>query len=232
MKYKNLTIIGTSHIAKESIDQVKKAIESQKPEIIGVELDKKRLSALLHKGKRSINLKDIFRIGLKGFIFSLIGAWVEKKLGEMVGVKPGTEMLTAVKLAKKHKTQLALIDQDIEITLKRLSQEITWKEKFNFLADIVKAVIFRKKEIDFDLTKVPKEEIIKKLINKVKKRYPSIYKVLIKERNKIIAKNLFYLIQSNKKTLAIIGAGHEKEVIELIKDQEVVSYSFKIKQNT
>ena len=190
MKYKNLTIIGTSHIAKESIDQVKKAIESQKPEIIGVELDKKRLSALLHKGKRSINLKDIFRIGLKGFIFSLIGAWVEKKLGEMVGVKPGTEMLTAVKLAKKHKTQLALIDQDIEITLKRLSQEITWKEKFNFLADIVKAVIFRKKDIDNELTKVPKEEIIKKLINKVKKRYPSIYKVLIKERNKIIAKKI------------------------------------------
>ena len=59
-------------------------------------------------------------------------------------------MLTAVKLAKKHKIQLALIDQDIEITLKRLSQEITWREKFNFLADIIKAVIFRKKETDFE----------------------------------------------------------------------------------
>lgn len=229
MKYKNLTIIGTSHIAKQSINQVEEAIESQKPEIVGVELDQQRLYALLHKGKRSINLKDVFRVGLKGFIFSLIGAWAEKKLGKMVGIKPGAEMLTAVKLAKKHKIQLALIDQNIEITLKRLSQEITWKEKFNFLADIVKAVIFRKKEVDFDLTKVPGEKIIKKLITKLKKRYPSIYKVLIKERNKIIAKNLFHLIQSNKKTLAIIGAGHEKEVIELIKDQEAISYSFKIK---
>ncbi len=232
MKYKNLTIIGTSHIAKQSINQVKEAIESQKPEIIGIELDQKRLYGLLHKGKRSINLKDIFKVGIKGFIFSLIGAWAEKKLGKVVGVKPGAEMLTAVKLAKKHKIKLALIDQDIEITLKRLSQEITWKEKFNFLVDIIKAVIFRKKEIDFDLTKVPDEKIIKKLIAKVKKRYPSIYKVLIKERNKIIARNLFHLIQNNKKILAIIGAGHEKEVIELIKDQEAISYSFKIKQNT
>ena len=164
-----------------------------------------------------------------GFIFSLLGAWAEKQLGKIVGVKPGSEMLTAARLAKKKKIQLALIDQDIELTLKRLSQEITWKEKFNFIGDLLKGVIFRKKEIYFDLTKVSEKDIIKKLILKVKNRYPSIYRVLIEERNKILSKNLFMLMQNNKKILAIIGAGHETEVLDMIKDREVITYSFTIK---
>ena len=138
-------------------------------------------------------------------------------------------MIMAVQLAKKNNIQLALIDQDIEITLKRLSKEITWKEKFNFIADIINAVIFKKKEINFDLTKVPEKNVIKKLISKVKIRYPSIYKVLIKERNNIISKNLFALMQNDKEILAIIGAGHEKEVLDLIKDREAITYSFAIK---
>ena len=229
MRYKNLSIIGTSHIAKQSINEVKESIEKEKPEIIALELDQKRLYALFHKGKKSINFSDIKKVGIKGFLFSMLGAWAEKKLGKIVGVKPGSEMLMAVKLAKKKNIQIALIDQDIEITLKRLSKEITWKEKFNFITDIIKAAIFRKKEINFDLTKVPEEKIIKKLIAKVKKHYPSIHKVLIKERNIVISKNLFDLMQKKKKILAIIGAGHERDVLDLIKDREAITYSFAIK---
>ena len=70
--------------------------------------------------------------------------------------------ITLIKLAKKKNIEIALIDQDIEITLKRLSQELTWKEKFKFIIDLIKAAIFRKKELDFDLTKVPKKKVIKR----------------------------------------------------------------------
>jgi len=220
MKYKNLTIIGTSHIAKQSLDEVKKAIEEEKPEIVALELDKRRLYALMSKKKEKISFYNIFKIGIKGFIFSLIGAWAEKKLGEYVGVSPGSEMKQAVKIAKKNKIKLALIDQDIEITLKRLSKTLTWKEKWNFVVDILKAVIFRKKEVDFDLRTVPSKKIIKKLINKVKKRYPNIYNVLVKERNKVMAKNLVKLMKTKEesKILAIVGAGHEEEIIDIIKN--------------
>lgn len=219
MKYKNLTLIGTSHIAKQSLDEVKKTIEEEKPYIIALELDKKRLYALMSTKKEKIRFYNIFRIGLKGFLFSLIGAWAEKKLGEYVGVTPGSEMKRAVKLAKKYNIKLALIDQDIEITLKRLSQAITWKEKWNFIVDIFKAVVLKKKEIEFDLTKVPDKKLIVKLINKVKKRYPNIYNVLIKERNEVMAKRLTRILKEkqDEKILAIVGAGHEEEIISLIK---------------
>ena len=166
-------------------------------------------------------------------MFALIGAWAEKKLGEYVGVAPGSEMKQAVRLAKKNKIQLALIDQDIEITLRRLSKSLTWKERWNFIVDVFKGVVLRKKEIDFDLRTVPSKKIIKTLINKVKKRYPNIYNVLVKERNEVMAKNLVMLMKSreDEKILAIVGAGHEDEIINLIKknvNKVEISYSFSV----
>ena len=68
----------------------------------------------------------------------MIGAGAGKKLGKMVGVAPGSEMKKAVRLAKKNKIKLALIDQDIEITLKRFSKSLTWCEKWNFSVDVIK----------------------------------------------------------------------------------------------
>lgn len=233
MKYKNLTIIGTSHIAKQSLDEVKKVIEDEKPEIIALELDKRRLYALMSSKKEKISFYNVFRVGFKGFLFSLIGAWAEKKLGEYVGVMPGSEMKQAVKLAKKNKAKIALIDQDIEVTLKKLSKNLTWKEKWNFIVDVFKAVVSRKKEVEFDLRKVPSKKIINKLINKVKKRYPNIYNVLVKERNEVMANKLVRLMKmkEEERILAIVGAGHEEEIVDLIKrdiNKVDVSYSFTI----
>ena len=84
VKYKNLTIIGTSHIAKQSLQEVENSINKIKPEIIALELDRKRYYSLTHKTKRKLKLRDIKRIGFKGYLFNLIGAWVEKKLGKLV----------------------------------------------------------------------------------------------------------------------------------------------------
>ena len=231
MNYKNLTLLGTSHIAKQSLDDVESTINSLKPDIVCIELDKKRLYSLMNKDKKSrIRLKDIRKIGFKGFIFSIVGAYVEKKLGQYVGVEPGSEMLKAVELSKKHKIKLMVVDQDIEKTLKRFSQEFTWKEKGKIVVDIFKAIIFRKKEIGFDLRTVPNKATIKKLLDKVQKRYPNLYKVLITERNEYMASKLAKIIKVNedKKVLAIVGAGHEEEMIDLIKDKkvDVVGHSY------
>ncbi len=229
MNYKNLVFLGTSHIAKQSLKDVKKYIDEEKPGIIALELDRKRLRALMSKAHRKIELRNIRKIGIKGFIFSLFGAWAERKLGKLVGVAPGSEMKQAIKIAKNEKIELALIDQDIEVTLQRLSQSITLKEKLNFLIDILKALFIKEKEIGFDLTTVPNKEIIKKLTNKLKERYPNIYEVLIEERNKVIAENIKRLMNSNpnKKILIILGAGHIDDVFELVKEPKI-RFSFKI----
>ena len=220
MDYNNLKIIGTSHIAKQSLEEVEDAIKSWKPDIVALELDKRRFYGLFKKPGK-IRIYDIKRVGIKGFVFSIIGAWAEKKLGKIVGVAPGSEMKKAVRLARKNSIEIALIDQDIEITLKRFSKSLTWKEKWNFISDIFKAIFGNKKTIEFDLTKVPSKDVIKKLVEQVKKRYPSVYMVLIEERNYVMAQNIKGImdLHPDKKLLAIVGAGHEEDIIEFINNK-------------
>lgn len=220
MKYKNLMLIGTSHIAAESVATVAKAIHEHKPGIVALELDQKRLAALLHPQKAKPSMRDIRRVGVKGWLFSLLGAYVERKLGEKVGVAPGAEMLGAFRAARETGAQVALIDQDIEVTLKRFSQELTWKEKLRMATDAFKGVVLRKQDFAFDLSTVPSQKLISKMIKEVQKRYPNIYRVLVTERNEVMAHRLAHIMldHPDKMIVAVVGAGHEKEMIQLIKD--------------
>lgn len=216
--YRNIYLLGTSHIAQESIDKVSEFIESKKPDIVAIELDQRRAHALFNK--RKLSIKDITHLGVKGFLINLIGAYIEKKLGKLVGVTPGSEMKIAITLAKKQKLRIALIDQDIGITLNKLSKSITWKEKLRFVKDIVKGIITRKPQIEsFDLRKIPPKETIEKMIQMVKESYPNVYNVLIEERNQVMAKNLNSLMSNNpdKTIFAIVGAGHEEGIIQILK---------------
>jgi len=227
MEYRNLTLIGTSHIARQSLEEIKTAFSQIKPGIVAVELDQRRLASLFSKEQSRVGIADIMRIGVKGYLFALIGGWLQRKLGNIVGVAPGSEMKLAVELAKKENAKIALIDQDIEITLRKFSQRLSWREKFRFLGDIFRSVFFKKKALrelgikdpNIDLAKVPDKELVAKLIKQLEKRYPNVYDVLVKQRNKVMANNLHHIMQQypSEKILAVVGAGHEEEMIEMVK---------------
>src|SRR3989344_1091225 len=143
----NLNIIGTSHIAKQSIEEIKKAVEEFQPQIIAVELDAQRATALMQEQKSKISWRDIQKIGVKGYAFVKIGHYIQQKLGKSVGISPGSEMKTALEIAHKNNLQAALIDQPINVTLKNFSKELTWKEKWRFFSDMIKGLLFPKRQI-------------------------------------------------------------------------------------
>ena len=226
MKYRNLRIIGTSHIAVQSINEIKRIIDESNPGVVAVELDKQRLYALMHPEarKKSVSMKDIKYIGITGFVFSLIASWAEKKLGKLVNTKPGDDMMAAAGMAHKKGIRLELIDQHVNITLKRLSEAITFREKLNFVWDIFMSVFFGKHEMkklglqSFDLRRVPSQNVIDIMMKKLRKRYPSLHHVLVKERNEYMAKRLVMLMKkSNDEVVAVVGAGHAEEILKIVK---------------
>lgn len=219
-QYKNLTIIGTSHISKQSIKEVEQTILSQKPKIVAIELDKGRAKALTSK-KTRLRLKDIFKIGIKAFLLGWLGGLLQKSLGKRVGTSPGSEMKKAIKTAIKVKADLAFIDRDIIITLKRLTKQLTFKEKLRFFLETFFGFLFPKKLIKFDIKKVPPKKLIKELTNKIKEDYPTIYRILITERNQIMAQRLNRLMNIYKKDkiIAVVGAGHEEGIIKILKNE-------------
>ena len=215
--FENLVLIGTSHIAKESLIEVEEIILKEMPDVVALELDKGRFYALANKERGRLSVRDIRQIGFKGYLFAKIGEYVERKLGGKVGVAPGEDMLKAAEVATRNKIKIALIDQKIEVTLKNFSKEITWKEKFRFVIDIVKGFFGIGEKIKIDLNKVPEKELISKMISQVRHRYPNFYKVLVSDRNFYMAGKLVKLMKNYSKVVAVVGAGHEEEIIEEIK---------------
>ncbi len=220
-----IKIIGTSHISKQSIKEIVDEVKANKPDIMALELDVRRAIALTSKdAKNKISLKQISQIGLKGFLFAKVGQYFQEKMGQMVGIRPGSEMKKALLLAHKEKIAVALIDQPIEITLRNFSKTLSWKEKFNFVKDFFKGIFQKEKQIkelgleNLDLSKVPEEELIEKLLANLHKNYPNIYKSLVSDRNKFMSKALLKLQKDNpsKSILAIVGAGHRKEMVKII----------------
>ncbi|MBI2141174.1 TraB/GumN family protein [Candidatus Woesearchaeota archaeon] len=223
MKYGNLTVIGTSHIAKDSVSRVKEAILAEKPDIVAVELDHARLHVMLSGQKPRFSLSIIKVMGMTGTLFFLIGNFLQRKLGKMIGASPGEEMKAAVELARQNGTRVALIDQPFNITMGRISG-ISLTEKLKLVRDLLfgmAGIDNEKMNVKLDLTKVPPESFVRMAMKKVKERYPQLYKALVTDRDNYMANMLARIIkmEPQSRIVAVVGAGHERELIRLVKKQ-------------
>ncbi len=226
--FKNLKIIGTSHISKQSMLDLNIAFEEFRPDIITVELDKRRYFSLMStQNSSSAKGPSILSVGISGYLFLSLGKFLQKKLGSIVGIEPGSDMKEAINLAKNNNCELALIDRDIQLTLKSFSKNFSFRDKLSFFKDLFLGWT-SKRRINIDLTKVPKDEFIDKILDEIKIRYPGIYNSLIHERNVFMAKKLFVLMRNNpdKKILCVVGAGHKKGLEAYLKHLFYSNISF------
>lgn len=208
-----IKIIGTSHIAQESIKKINATILREKPNIVALELDIQRLPYLF-EGKQRLRFSDIPRIGLVGFIFSWIGGFVQRKLGEKVGIAPGADIKVAISAAESIGAKIFLIDRPLEITLKRLSETMNFWAKLKFIGYLLGGFLTPapKEFRELDLRKVPGEYLIVKLTAELKEKFPEIYKVIVEERDAYMASKIKKLAKKfpDAKIVVVVGAGHIK----------------------
>ncbi|MAG60675.1 hypothetical protein CL619_02705 [archaeon] len=242
-----IRILGTSHISSKSISAIRREIKENHPDIVGVELDIGRAQALQSKNmKRGIPWQMLPKIGLFGFMFVLIGRFVQQHLGKIVGVEPGSEMKEALVQAHKAKSKIALIDRPIQLTLKSLSVQFTFRDKMRMLWDLISGPFVGKKRLQemgvgsFDLSGVPSQDVIVQMTGYIKKRYPGMYKALISERDKYMSKALIHLHNKEMKhreteaeinsdnalvqepvILAVVGAGHVAGMLAYLKKKKI-----------
>lgn len=217
-------IVSTSHIAKHSIVKIKQAYDSFLPDSIAIELDKQRLQALLSNEKQDYSIKMIRQTGIMGYLFLLLGSYVQKKLGNIVNTKPGADMKAGVELAAINKKPLLLVDQNINITIKKLNKVLGFKFVGRIIRDFFQSLFpkrrkeLKKKLSGLDLNRVPSDKVVVELVEEMKDRYPGLYRVLLEDRNKVIANNLrqYHKLNPDKKVLVILGAAHSKGVKELL----------------
>lgn len=207
-----IIIVGTAHVSEKSIAEVNEVIEREKPDIVAVELDNARFQSIKGEDQvKEINVKDLLGSG-KFYYFMLhwLLAYVQKKIGADTGVKPGAEMMAAIEQAEKSGAKIALIDRDIQLTLGRFWNKMSFFEKLKLFGSLIGASLgFGSQEIDMET--VTNEDVVTRLVDELRKLAPSAAIVLIDERDAFMAKNLIDL-SSQGKVVAVVGAGHREGI--------------------
>jgi pheromone shutdown-related protein TraB len=206
-----IILVGTAHVSDKSVTEVNEVIDREKPDIVAVELCKARYDAL--KGKeevKEVNVKELLS-GNKFYHFLMhwLLAYVQKKFGKEQGVKPGAEMLSAIEIAEKNNSHIALIDRDIQITLARFWNKMSFFEKLKLFGSLIGAMFGGTEDIDMD--KITDEDVVSQLVSELRKIAPTAASVLLDERNAIMAKNLLDISREGK-VVAIVGAGHREGI--------------------
>jgi pheromone shutdown-related protein TraB len=213
MAPENLKLIGTAHVSKESIEEVRAAIIENQPEVVAVELDLNRFQNMMAErngqGKQEINLREIIKGDkLSIFLVSMFLSYMQRKIGDKLGVKPGSEMLAAVDTAEEIGANVALIDRDISLTLKRAIDKMSWIEKAKFLYGII-ASFFSSEEID-DVESIKDGDELTEVMEYFKEMSPKAYDVLVSERDAYMSHRLLEI--NNQSVVAVVGAGHKKGI--------------------
>jgi len=211
-----IILVPTSHIAKESIQRVKEAIDKEKPDLVAVEMDINRFMAM-RKGEASSNLEIIKTLGVTTFLVYFIFKSIQKWLGKKVNIFPGSEMMQAVKIAEKKGLKIAFIDRDIRETFLRI-KEISRREKLKLVWFVVKGLtlgfVLPGKKHKIDLSKVPSKDLINQAMKLLRKEFPELYRALVEERDTYMSKMLMQLSKQFKTIVAVVGAGHYDGLIK------------------
>lgn len=201
-----IKIIGTSHISSDSITEVQEAIDELDPDIVAVELDPVRLRALKQGTKQQRARSPLL----------FVMQYIQEKLGETVGMTPGTELLKAAEHAESRGIPVALIDQHISETMDKVKQA-PLLEKIKLLAYLLIGS-FLIDTPSFDLDSVPSDAIINRLLLRFEIAFPYLFKTLVEERNEQMAVNIRYLDEQYDTVVAVVGAAHRSGLLSLLED--------------
>ena len=226
-----IKIIGTSHIASQSVRQIKKAFcTGERPDIVAIELDKERAKRIFEEPGVP-RVRDMYKLGVMGYAFARVGSYVQQKFGARVGMTPGEDVRTAMRESKRYAVPLFLIDQPIQITLRNISSKMSFWEKSKLAFYACGIVVlpfvsfFSKKTKKVNLTKVPATDLITDSLEAMKKNFPGLYTALITDRNKHMVRHVKYLATRfpDKNILVVVGAGHRDALKKALVEPAIAS---------
>ena len=139
----------------------------------------------------------------------------QAKLGKDLKVKPGAEMLAAVREAEKRDIPVVLADRPIDVTLRRAWAAMGIFEKFKLLGSLVSGVFSSETISKEEIEQLKKTDVITELMNEMAREMPKAKHVLVDERDAYLAKKI--KTAQGKRILAVVGAGHVNGVKQWLK---------------
>jgi pheromone shutdown-related protein TraB len=207
-KDKEITLIGTAHVSRESADLVGQVIEEEKPDTVCVELCQSRYQSIMQKNRWQNS--DLIKVIKEKKTFLLLSnlmlAYFQKKIGQKLGIKPGEEIMRAIQAAEVVGAPIHLADRDIRTTLARTWHLMGLWTKIKLLAQFLSSVGELGDIKEEDIEKMKSKDVLETLLSEIGESFPEIRRILIDERDQYLAHKIRNA--PGKRIVAVVGAGH------------------------
>ncbi|HHV12481.1 MAG TPA: TraB/GumN family protein [Clostridiales bacterium] len=224
---KEILLIATAHVSKESAELVKKVIEEERPDSVCIELDEDRYQSLTKpKAWEDTDLIKVIKAKKVGFMIAnlFLGSY-QKKMALKLGNPVGGEMIQGIESAKETGAELVLADRNLQTTFLRIWRKLKFWDKIK----LVGSLLFDSEEDGADITsedlqKLLEEDMIEAAMAGLKKEFPKIGEILISERDQYLAAKIKEA--PGKKVVAVLGGGHVPGIKqEIFKEQDLEAIS-------
>jgi pheromone shutdown-related protein TraB len=215
LKDNEIILVGTAHVSRESIVEVDKVIREEKPDLVCVELDAGRYTAISQKENwEKLDVVKVFKEG-KGFLLiaNLILSSFQRRMGNELGVKPGEEMKTAVETARELGIPYSLCDREVSITLRRAWVCCGLWSKCKLLATLLSSAFSTEKLSEAEIEDLKNRSELDGMMAELANYLPKVKETLIDERDRYLAAKIWSSVAGaeagpGRRVVAIVGAGH------------------------
>jgi pheromone shutdown-related protein TraB len=223
---KEYILIGTAHVSKQSAEQVKSLIESEKPNSVCIELDEQRYQTITEGNKWKDT--DIFKIIKEKkatlLLINLVISSFQKRIARQFDINAGQEMLQGIESAKEIGAKLVLADRDIQITFSRIWHEVGVWGKAKLLIEIIFSIFSDVKISEEELEKIKSQDMLDSVLKDFTIHFPRLKIPLIDERDQYLAQRI--KDAPGGKIVAVLGAAHVPGIKnEILKEHDLEKLS-------
>lgn len=220
---KEIILIGTAHVSRESARLVKEVIEKEKPDTVCIELDTQRYEAITEGNKWSE--MDIFQVIKEKkatlLLINLALSSFQKRMANEFGIKPGQEMIQAIESSESVGAELVLADRNIQVTFQRLWNGVGWMGRAKLMAQLIFSIFSNEKISEEELEKLKSEDMLNGMLQEMTESFPRLKTYLIDERDQFMTKKIKEA--PGEKIVAVVGAAHVPGIkAEMNKETEEV----------
>lgn len=220
---KDIFILGTAHVSKESVREVRETIKEIKPDTVCVELCEARYESMFNEDKwKNMDIVKVVKQN-KAFylLMQLILSSFYKKIGDRLGVRPGADMIEAVCAAQEIGAQVVLADRDVNITLKRVWGYLGFLKKMKLIALLISSIFSTEEITEQDIEKLRQKDQLEIALEEVASSLPEVKQRLLDERDIYLAEKI--KSAQGKKILAVVGYGHVNGIVSNIPKENDLS---------
>ena len=219
---KEYILIGTAHVSKQSAEQVKSLIESEKPNSVCIELDEQRFKTITEGNKWKD--ADIFKIIREKkatlLLINLIISSFQKRIARQFDIHAGQEMMQGIESAKEIGAELVLADRNIQITFSRIWHEVGFWGKAKLLMEIILSIFSDVKISEEELEKIKSQDMLDSVLKDFTVHFPRLKIPLIDERDQYLAQKI--KDAPGNKIVAVLGAAHVSGIKnEILKEHDL-----------